>query len=108
MLLDPVAEWITTLSEAERDALEARIDLLALAGPSLGRPVIDTLTGSSLANLKEIRSGSVRVLFAFDHEQRAVLLVGGDKRGQWNRWYPGAIRQAEERYEQHRRETREG
>jgi len=95
MLLDPVAEWITTLSEAERDALEARIDLLALAGPSLGRPVIDTLTGSSLANLKEIRSGSVRVLFAFDHEQRAVLLVGGDKRGQWNRWYPGAIRQAE-------------
>jgi hypothetical protein len=30
-----------------------------------------------------------------------VLLVAGDKAGQWNRWYARAIRLAEQRYAQH-------
>ena len=44
---------------------------------------VDRITGSSLRNLKELRSRSIRVLFVFDEARQAVLLVAGDKRGQW-------------------------
>lgn len=27
------------------------------------------------------------MLFAFDPERQAILLVAGDKSGDWNRWY---------------------
>ncbi|MYV60122.1 hypothetical protein GTW37_11920 [Streptomyces sp. SID4931] len=61
-------------------------------------------TGSTLANLKELRPGSsgaseVRVLFVFDPARNAVILVGGDKAGQWSGWYRTAIKEAEAAYE---------
>jgi hypothetical protein len=42
--------------------------------------------------MKELRPGSsgeakVRILFAFDPVRQAVLLVAGDKSGQWDKWY---------------------
>jgi hypothetical protein len=75
------------------------IDLLAEAGPGLGRPLVDTIHGSSIANLKELRPGTVRILFAFDPWRSSILLVAGDKAGQWNAWYHEAIPLAEQRYE---------
>ena len=39
-----------------------------------------------------------RILYIFDPVRRAVLLVGGNKVGKGNRWYPAAIRQAEKLY----------
>jgi hypothetical protein len=75
------------------------IDALAEAGPGLGRPLVDTITGSSIANLKELRPGTVRILFVFDPWRSSILLVAGDKAGQWNAWYRHAIPLAEQRYE---------
>jgi hypothetical protein len=43
-------------------------------------------------------SGEVRILFIFDPLRRAVLLVAGDKAGQWNTWYDEAVPLAERRY----------
>ncbi len=77
------------------------IDALAEAGPGLGRPLVDTIRNSSIANLKELRPGTVRILFAFDPWRSSVLLVAGDKAGQWNAWYRRAIPSAEERYERY-------
>lgn len=82
------------------------IDHLAEAGPGLGRPLVDRIHGSRLHNLKELRPGSagrseIRLLFVFDVEREAVILVAGDKAGQWNRWYRENIPVAEERYEQY-------
>ncbi|MFI7451095.1 type II toxin-antitoxin system RelE/ParE family toxin [Nonomuraea sp. NPDC049714] len=57
--------------------------------------------GSSLHHLKELRPGShgrseIRIIFAFDPTRAALLLLGGDKAGNWERWYkeniPLAIR----------------
>jgi hypothetical protein len=53
--------------------------------------------------MKELRPGSagaseVRILFCFDPERQAVLLVAGDKQGKWTDWYKAAIPLAEERY----------
>jgi hypothetical protein len=67
-------------------------------GPGLGRPLVDTIAGSSIANLKELRTGTIRVLFAFDPWRSSILLVAGDKAGRWNAWYRTAIPLAEERY----------
>jgi hypothetical protein len=72
----------------------------------LGRPLVDTITGSRHANMKELRPGStgrteVRVLFAFDLERMAVLLVGGDKSEDWDGWYEPDIPVADERFDEH-------
>jgi hypothetical protein len=71
--------------------------------PTLGRPLVDTITGSKIKNLKELRPGSsgtseVRILFLFDPWRSAILLVAGDKSGKWNRWYGEAIPRAEQLY----------
>lgn len=39
------------------------------------------------------------VLFVFDPERQAVLLVAGDKAGDWTGWYDDNIPVAESRYE---------
>jgi hypothetical protein len=40
----------------------------------------------------------MRILYIFDTQRRAVLLVAGDKSGSWSRWYGDAIKLAEDRY----------
>jgi hypothetical protein len=98
----PVAKevccWIDELDAAAHARVVAAIDLLAEAGPGLGRPLVDTIRGSSLPNLKELRPGSVRILFCFDPWRSSILLVAGDKSGRWNTWYTDAIPLAEQRY----------
>ena len=41
----------------------------------------------------------MRILFVFDPERKAVLLVAGDKSGRWKDWYRTNIPVAEARYE---------
>ncbi len=72
-------------------------------GPAEGRPLVDTVTASSIANMKELRPPStkqseIRILFVFDPWRSAILLVAGDKSGEWNRWYRRAIPAAEQLY----------
>jgi DNA-binding XRE family transcriptional regulator len=68
-------------------------------GPGLGRPLVDTIKGTSIPNLKELRVSSARILFVFDPWRACVLLVAGDKSGRWTAWYEEAIPLAEQRYE---------
>jgi hypothetical protein len=100
--------------EAEFDALPAQVrtEILALSlvleqfGPQLGRPRVDTLSGSRHANMKELRfsaaDGEWRVAFAFDPKRRAILLVAGDKSGgSEKRFYRELIRKADNRFDAH-------
>ena len=78
--------------------------MLAELGPGLGRPLVDTLHGSRIRNLKELRPRSgrdvaIRVLFVFDPWSQAVLLTAGNKSGEWSRWYRSSIPIAEDAYE---------
>ena len=66
----------------------------------------DAIHGSSIANLKELRPGTVRILFAFDPWRESILLVAGDKPGRWTQWYREAIPLAEQRYERYLKERR--
>jgi len=59
-------------------------------GPDVGRPLVERVKGSRLHNLKELRPAStggteVRILFVFDPVREMVLLVAGDKSGNWQR-----------------------
>jgi hypothetical protein len=83
-----------------------RAKLLETFGPQLGRPRVDTLKGSSHANMKELRfdadGGVWRIAFAFDPSRRAILLVGGDKSGgSEKRFYTALIRKADSRFDAH-------
>lgn len=103
MLHETLAAEFAALPGAVQDELLAHAKLLAEFGPTLGRPRVDTLKGSKIANLKELRfaaeGGVWRVAFAFDANRVAVLLAAGDRRGQAEkRFYATLIRTAEQRF----------
>jgi hypothetical protein len=107
ILVPEVHDWFMALDDISASLVRDSVELLAergpALGPALGRPAVDRITGSRLHNLKELRPGSagkteIRILFIFDPQRRAVLLVAGDKAGNWTRWYRDAIKLAEDRY----------
>lgn len=107
VLVHPELEqWIDDLDQSSQKQLIAAIRLLRVEGPALGRPLVDSIKDSHIHNMKELRPGSrgrteVRVLFVFDPQRQAILLVGGDKQNKWSQWYKTAIPLAEKRYEEH-------
>jgi hypothetical protein len=95
-------------SDPVRQQIYSLIEMLTVFGPQLGRPWVDTLKGSTLLNMKELRfdadNGAWRVAFAFDVERKAILLVGGDKSGaSQNKFYRTLIKIAEGRFEKHQK-----
>lgn len=79
LLTGEVQAWLAALASEDAKTndpgtvvlVRAAIRILAEDGPALGRPLVDTIKGSTLKNLKELRPGSsgrseVRILFAFD------------------------------------------
>lgn len=99
------AEWFGRLDEPEQDEVIAVVELLARDGPTLGRPHADRIASSKHHNMKELRPRSeakhLRILYVFDPRREAVLLLGGDKQGQWDRWYASAVPEAERLYERY-------
>ncbi|GAA1875972.1 type II toxin-antitoxin system RelE/ParE family toxin [Myceligenerans crystallogenes] len=102
VLLDEVEDWFLRLVKDQdplAEHIQAAVNQLEQVGPSLGRPTADSIKGSRIHNLKELRASTVRILFVFDPARNAVLLVAGDKAGRWSDWYGTSIPVAEERYE---------
>lgn len=106
-------DWLHQLRRTDRASailVGQAITALLEEGPSLGRPLVDRIKGSNLHNLKELRPGSagtteIRILFIF--ARNAVLLVAGDKAGQWTAWYRQSIPLAEARYTTYLKEKEE-
>jgi hypothetical protein len=103
---DEFDEWFAELDEDGQAELIAKVELLKLLGPKLGRPHADTLNGSKHANMKELRADTadqvLRVAFAFDPTRAGVLLVGGDKSGvSQKRFYKQLIARADAWFDAH-------
>jgi hypothetical protein len=105
-----VREWLHEIRKADRETAaligQALQHVINGRGPDEGRPLVDRIKGSRLHNLKELRPAStggteVRILFLFDPARQMLLLVAGDKSGNWQRWYDAAIPLAEARYAEH-------
>jgi hypothetical protein len=94
-------EWFGDLMAGSQDRVLAGVAILREDGPAVGRPLVDSVKGSAHSNMKEMRTGTVRVLFAFDPQRAAILLVGGDKRGQWRSWYRRSIPKADRLFDKH-------
>ena len=109
VLHDDVETWFLDLCTADpvsATLVAAAIDKLAEDGPTLGRPLADKVKASRHHNMKELRPGSsgsakIRILFAFDPARQAILLVAGDKAGNWQQWYRDNIPVADNRYDEH-------
>ena len=101
VLLEEVESWFFDLGADEMVAVSGAIDLLEQEGPTLGRPIADKVAGSKFHNMKELRPAAtnIRILFIFDPARRAILLLGGDKTGEWKHWYDKNLPIAERRYE---------
>jgi hypothetical protein len=103
------AAWFTALIKDDLNSatqVAQAVAALREEGPALGRPLVDRIAGSQIHHLKELRPGSagrseIRVLFAFDPSRSALLLLGGDKTGNWQRWYQENIPVAERLYREY-------
>jgi len=104
--LELIEDWLDSLDDRSVEQVIAAIRVLEERGPNLGRPLVDTVTASRHRNMKELRPGSsgrseLRVLFAFDPARQAILLVAGDKAGNWQRWYKKNIPVADDLLDAH-------
>lgn len=106
--IELIAGWLASLDQGSREQVVAAIELLEEHGPQLGRPIVDTVSASRHRNMKELRPGSagrseLRILFAFDPERSAIMLLAGDKAGNWVRWYKKNIPVADDLFDNHLR-----
>lgn len=112
---DGFQAWFRIQDADTRAAIAAAVRFLEVDGPQLGRPRADTLNGSKLANLKELRvskgSEPVRCAYIFDPKRQAVLLCGGSKQGKSGKseeqFYKNLIKVAEAEYSKYLQQLQE-
>jgi hypothetical protein len=97
-------EWWEALSEAEQESVAASMRLLEDYGPGLRHPYSSQIKASRYGHMRELRiqheGRPYRVLYAFDPNRAAILLLGGDKTGN-DRWYQQNIPYADALYREH-------
>nr|WP_255712023.1 type II toxin-antitoxin system RelE/ParE family toxin [Xenorhabdus sp. PB30.3] len=99
-------QWFNVQPDELQESVLAVMHVLALKGPVLGRPLVDTLNGSCYPNMKELRiqhnGVPIRAFFAFDPKRQAIILCAGNKEGQNQRlFYKEMIRIADEQFRIH-------
>jgi hypothetical protein len=103
--------WWHGLNEDEMVDVKASVDLLKVKGVTLGYPHSSSIKGSRYGHLRELRiqhrGKPIRVLYAFDPNRDAILLLGGNKGGN-NLWYEKNIPIAEKNYELHLKGLKHG
>ena len=104
---DEFESWFLALSAADADAVVRVVGLLEVKGLALGFPYSSALAGSRYA-LRELRVQSarhpLRIVYAFDPNRQAVLILGGDKTGD-DRFYEWMIPRAEAIWESYLRQV---
>ena len=101
---DQFGDWWKTLNDKERDRIAMLVKLLEARGPNLGFPYSSSIKSSRHGNMRELRTkhkgDPIRIIYAFDPHRVALLLIGGNKRGD-DRWYKQTIPIADDLYDEH-------
>ncbi|QCP40392.1 type II toxin-antitoxin system RelE/ParE family toxin [Acinetobacter baumannii] len=96
-------EWLVQQDESTQEKVLAALVVLQQQGPSLGRPLVDTVYDSKFTNMKELRvqhrGKPLRAFFAFDPLRQAIVLCIGDKGGK--SFYKEMLDIADQQYELH-------
>ncbi|NLB66746.1 MAG: hypothetical protein GX803_09785 [Lentisphaerae bacterium] len=102
--IDEFEIWWNSLSEDEQDDIAAYVILLEEKGPSLPFPYSSGVESSRHNHMRELRvqhaGEPYRVLYAFDPRRVAILLLGGNKKGD-DRWYETNVPIADKLYDNH-------
>lgn len=102
--LEPFADWFDALPDAEKARVAASVILLRTYGVNLRFPHSSGISGSRHSSMRELRVQTkgkpYRVLYAFDPERAAVLLIAGDKTGD-ERWYDENVPQADNLFDEY-------
>jgi hypothetical protein len=101
---DEARRWFEHLGQRQKKEMTKAIEAMSQRGPEQRWPRVGTIRESRLHKMRELRSvgGHLRLLFTYDRN-RPLMLHGGDKANQWNRWYPKHVRAAERSYAAHLR-----
>jgi hypothetical protein len=96
--------WWTTLDEGEQDSIDQAVRLLEQRGPTLPFPFSSHVRGSKHGHMRELRvqhgGDPYRILYAFDPRRAAILLIGGNKRGD-DLFYDRTVPLADRIYDEH-------
>ena len=97
-------EWFEQQEESVQEKVLAALVVLQQNGPSLGRPLVDTVYDSKFTNMKELRiqhrGKPLRAFFAFDPLRQAIVFCIGNKGGK-KRFYTEMLAIADQQYELH-------
>jgi hypothetical protein len=98
--------WWSDLSVEEQEDVDASVGLLERYGPALKFPHSSGVASSVHPQMRELRvqhaGRPYGVLYAFDPNRSAILLVGGEKTGN-DRWYETFVPQADRLFAEHLR-----
>ena len=102
---DEFNEWWEGLTAEEQLSVEYSVGLLIEKGIALPSPYSSQIKSSKHGHMRELRvqhqGRPYRVLYAFNPERNAVLLLGGDKSALGNRWYETFVPIADRLYDEH-------
>jgi hypothetical protein len=105
---DEFGVWWDGLEDAASKRVAAAVNL-ASHGPALRFPHSSGIKGSRHAHMRELRVQSggdpLRVFYARDPRRTAILLLGGDKKGQ-DRFYREYVTLADNLYDTYLEELR--
>lgn len=98
-------QWYQQQTIDTQKKVLAGLVALQQEGPTLGRPLVDTINASKYNNMKELRiqhkGEPIRAFFAFDPLRQAIVLCAGNKVGNEKRFYKEMIPIADMEYQKH-------
>jgi hypothetical protein len=104
LFTDEFGTWWDGLTAEEQGSVNATVILLSTKGIALGYPHSSKISASRHSHVRELRiqheGRPYRVLYAFDPNRDALLLIGGDKTGN-DRWYEIFVPIADRLYDEH-------
>ena len=107
---DEFGVWWESLTEEDQVSVDRLVRLLEARGAALGHPYSSQIKGSRHGRMRELRiqhrGRPLRVFYAFDPRQMAVLLIAGDKTGN-SRFYVEMVPVADRLYEEHLNELQD-
>ncbi|MBM3513412.1 MAG: addiction module toxin RelE [Alphaproteobacteria bacterium] len=105
---DEFGAWWEALSERYHISIMAHVGELERRGPSLPFPYSSGIETFRHRHMRELRvqvgGDPIRIFYAFDPRRAAILLIGGNKRGD-RQFYRHFVPIADRLYDEHLKET---
>lgn len=100
---DEFEQWFLRLEQTTQIKIDAIVKLLEEKGANLPYPYSSSVENSRYSHMRELRvqhkGNPYRIIYAFDPRRIAILLLGGNKKGN-DRWYEENIPKADKLYEE--------